>query len=51
MRNLLLNTTAFAVLMLATGSAQADMAAAEKFLAEEINGLSVLSEAEQKVDP
>jgi glycerol transport system substrate-binding protein len=50
MRNLLLNTTACAAIMLATGSAHADMAAAEKFLAEEIGGLSVLSEAEQKAE-
>jgi glycerol transport system substrate-binding protein len=50
MRNLLLNTTACAAIMLATGSAHADMAAAEKFLAEEIGGLSVLSEDEQKAE-
>ena len=50
MRYLLLNTTACAALMLATGYAHADMAAAEKFLAEEIAGLSVLSEAEQKAE-
>ena len=50
MRHLLLSTTACAAIMIATGSAQADMAAAEKFLAEEINGLSVLSEEEQKAE-
>ena len=50
MRNLLLNTTACAAIMLATGSAHADMAAAEKFLADEIAGLSVLSEDEQKAE-
>jgi glycerol transport system substrate-binding protein len=50
MRNLLLNTTACAAIMLATGSAHADMAAAEKFLADEIGSLSVLSEAEQKAE-
>lgn len=50
MRNYLLSTTAAAVLMLGASSAQADMAAAEKFLAEEINGLSALSAAEQKAE-
>lgn len=50
MRNYLLSTTAVAVLMLGAGSAQADMAAAEKFLAEEINGLSALSAADQKAE-
>ncbi len=48
MRNYLLNSVAAAVLLAATGAAHADMAAAEKFLAEEIKGVSVLSADEQK---
>ncbi len=50
MRKQLMATSAFAVLMLAAGQSQADMAAAEKFLNEEIGGLSVLSEEEQKAE-
>lgn len=51
MRNYLLTSTAAALLMVAVGSsAQADMVAAEKFLAEEINGLSVLSTDQQKAE-
>ncbi len=50
MRSFLMTTSAFAVLLAATATAQADMAAAEKFLAEEINGLSVLTPDEQKAE-
>ena len=50
MRKHLVTTTAFAALMMATGVAHADMAAAEKFLNEEINGMSVLSADEQKAE-
>ena len=48
MRKQLLISTAVAGLMVGMGSAQADMAAADKFLADEIGGISVLSADDQK---
>ena len=48
MRNYLLTSAAMAGLMMGMGSAHADIAAAEKFLSEEIAGVSVLSADEQK---
>ena len=50
MRKLLMASAAAAIMLAAAGNAQADMAAAEKFLAEEINGMSVLSADEQKAE-
>ncbi|MEP3244273.1 MAG: ABC transporter substrate-binding protein [Sneathiella sp.] len=50
MRNYVLATTTAVALVLASASAQADMAAAEKFLKDEIKGLSALSEADQKAE-
>ena len=41
---------AVAVFLAGTHAVQADMAAAEKFLGDEIGGLSVLSDAEQKAE-
>jgi len=43
-----MTSAAVAGLMMGMGSAHADMAAAEKFLADEIAGVSVLSAADQK---
>ena len=50
MRKYLLLSTAIAGLMLGMSSAQADMAAADKFLSDEIAGLSVLSADDQKAE-
>ncbi len=50
MRKYILATTALAALVVGTTSARADMAAAEKFLKDEIGGMSSLSAAEQKAE-
>jgi len=50
MRKYLMAATSAVALTLAAASAQADMAAAEKFLKGEIKGLSSLSDAEQKAE-
>ncbi|MCG8491601.1 MAG: ABC transporter substrate-binding protein [Sneathiellales bacterium] len=50
MRKYLMAATSAVALTLAAASAQADMAAAEKFLKDEIKGLSSLSEADQKAE-
>lgn len=50
MRKHLLISTAIAGLMMGMSSAQADMAAADKFLSDEIAGLSVLSTDDQKTE-
>jgi len=48
MRKYGLKSTAIVGLMIGMSSAQADMAAADKFLADEIAGVSVLSAEQQK---
>ena len=50
MRKHILISTAVAGLMLGMSSVQADMAAADKFLSEEIAGVSVLSTDDQKAE-
>ena len=50
MRKHVLKSTAIVGLMIGMSSAQADMAAADKFLADEIAGVSVLSAEQQKAE-
>jgi len=50
MRKYMLTTSAVIALMMGTTIAKADMAAAEKFLKNEIAGLTTLSDAEQKAE-